>query len=59
MAAGENIAMGQRTPQEVMNAWMNSKGHRENILNASFDTIGVGYYEENGVYYWVQLFIGS
>ena len=59
MAAGENIAMGQRTPQEVMNAWMNSKGHRENILNASFDTIGVGCYEENGVYYWVQLFIGS
>ncbi len=59
MAAGENIAMGQRTPKEVMNAWMNSKGHRENILNTSFDTIGVGCYEENGTYHWVQLFIGS
>ena len=53
-AAGENIAKGQRTPQEVMNAWMNSAGHRANILSASFTTIGVAYY--NGV--WVQEFIG-
>jgi uncharacterized protein, YkwD family len=53
-AAGENIAKGQRSPQEVMNAWMNSSGHRANILNASFTTIGVAYY--NGV--WVQEFIG-
>jgi uncharacterized YkwD family protein len=51
--AGENIAMGQRTPQEVMNGWMNSPGHRANILNPNFDTIGVAYY--NG--YWVQEFI--
>src|SRR5690606_39167025 len=42
--AGENIAKGQKTPQEVMNAWMNSSGHRANILNAKFDSIGVGYY---------------
>ncbi|MFB5675641.1 CAP domain-containing protein [Paenibacillus terreus] len=53
--AGENIAMGQQTPQEVMKDWMNSQGHRENILNPNFTTIGVGYY--NG--YWVQEFIGK
>ncbi|WP_028546127.1 CAP domain-containing protein [Paenibacillus taiwanensis] len=52
--AGENIAKGQRTPAEVMNAWMNSDGHRKNIMNASFTTIGVAYY--NGE--WVQQFIG-
>ncbi|RED65101.1 CAP domain-containing protein [Cohnella lupini] len=51
--AGENIAKGQRTPQEVMTAWMNSSGHRANILGANFTTIGVAYY--NGV--WVQEFI--
>ncbi len=52
-SAGENIAKGQRTPQEVMNAWMNSPGHRQNILNPNFDTIGVGFY--HGA--WVQMFI--
>jgi len=52
--AGENIAMGQRTPQEVMNAWMNSEGHRANILNRNYTSIGVAYY--NGA--WVQEFIG-
>ncbi|WP_276356864.1 CAP domain-containing protein [Cohnella caldifontis] len=52
--AGENIAMGQRTPQEVMTAWMNSSGHRANILNANYTSIGVAYY--NGE--WVQEFIG-
>lgn len=51
--AGENIAKGQRSPQEVMNAWMNSAGHRKNILSPNFTTIGVSYY--NGV--WVQEFI--
>ncbi|MCM3337586.1 CAP domain-containing protein [Paenibacillus sp. MER TA 81-3] len=52
--AGENIAKGQRTPEEVMNAWMNSEGHRKNILNASYTSIGVAYY--NGE--WVQEFTG-
>lgn len=52
--AGENIAKGQRTPQEVMNAWMNSDGHRKNIMSSSFTSIGVAYY--NGV--WVQAFTG-
>lgn len=55
--AGENIAMGQQTPQEVMNAWMNSEGHRANILNKNFTHIGVGYVE-NG-HYWTQEFIGK
>ncbi|ASR47174.1 CAP domain-containing protein [Paenibacillus kribbensis] len=50
--AGENIAMGQKNPQEVMKAWMNSQGHRENILKAEYTQIGVAYY--NG--YWVQEF---
>jgi uncharacterized YkwD family protein len=53
--AGENIAMGQRSPQEVMNAWMNSPGHRQNILNPNYTKIGVAYY--NGE--WVQEFIRS
>lgn len=54
--AGENIAMGQRTPQEVMTAWMNSPGHRANILNTSFKEIGVGV-AKNGTIYWTQQFI--
>ncbi|SES78550.1 uncharacterized protein, YkwD family [Oceanobacillus limi] len=53
--AGENIAKGQKTPQEVMNSWMNSSGHRENILKPEFDSIGVGYYQGA----WVQMFTGS
>lgn len=59
-AAGENIAMGQRTPAEVVNAWMNSKGHRENILNPNFTDIGVGVAKSsNGTLYWTQMFIGK
>lgn len=54
--AGENIAYGQRTPQEVVNAWMNSPGHRANIMNANFGKIGIGVYQKNGVIYWSQLF---
>ncbi|MFA4133027.1 MULTISPECIES: CAP domain-containing protein [unclassified Brevibacillus] len=52
--AGENIAMGQQSPQEVMQQWMNSEGHRQNIMNPDFTKIGVGF--TNG--YWVQEFIG-
>lgn len=56
-SAGENIAWGQRTPEQVMNAWMNSSGHRANIMNPNFTTIGVGYYQNaNGTNYWCQLF---
>ncbi len=53
--AGENIAQGQKTPQEVVTAWMNSEGHRANILSKNFTHIGVGFY--NG--YWAQEFIGK
>lgn len=59
-AAGENIAYGQRSPQEVMNAWMNSPGHRANILSPSYNQIGVGVAKaSNGTYYWTQMFIKS
>lgn len=56
-SAGENIAKGQTTPQAVVNAWMNSAGHRANILNASYTHIGVGYVAEGN--YWTQMFIGK
>ena len=56
-AAGENIAMGQRSPEEVVQAWMNSQGHRENIMNPSFTHIGVGHVATGN--YWTQMFIGK
>ena len=55
--AGENIARGQKSPQAVVTAWMNSSGHRENILNAAYTHIGVGYVA--GGHYWTQMFIGK
>ncbi len=59
-AAGENIAYGQRTPQAVMNDWMNSPGHRSNILSPSYNQIGVGVAKAaNGTFYWTQMFIKS
>ena len=54
--AGENIAMGYATPAAVVNAWMNSSGHRANILNASYTRIGIGYVA--GGNYWTQHFAG-
>lgn len=55
--SGENIAYGQRTPEQVMEGWMNSQGHRANILNSQYTAIGVGYYQDsNGTPYWTQLF---
>ncbi len=59
LVAGENIAAGYSTPEEVMNGWMNSEGHRANILNSSFGQVGIGYYTDpNSGYgtYWVQIF---
>ena len=56
-SAGENIARGQASPQAVVNAWMNSPGHRANILNPSFTRIGVGYVADGR--YWTQMFIGK
>ena len=52
--AGENIAAGYRTPEEVMRGWMNSQGHKANILNPSYTTIAVAVKD----YHWVQIFIG-
>lgn len=54
--AAENIAKGQSTPQAVVNSWMNSSGHRANILNSSYTKIGVGYVKSG--HYWTQMFIG-
>ncbi|TMN22208.1 hypothetical protein FFL34_08755 [Lentibacillus cibarius] len=54
-SAGENIARGQRTPEQVVEGWMNSKAHRNNILNDSFTHIGVGFTKEGN--YWTQMFI--
>ncbi len=54
-SAGENIAKGQASPEAVVNAWMNSQGHRANILNSSFTKIGVGYVSKGR--YWTQMFI--
>jgi uncharacterized YkwD family protein len=57
-AAGENIAKGQKTAQAVMNSWMNSPGHRKNILSEKFTEIGVGLAKNaNGTTYWTQMFI--
>ena len=55
--AGENIARGYATPAAVVDGWMNSSGHRANILNSSFTEIGVGYYADGS--YWTQMFIGK
>lgn len=56
-SAGENIAKGYATPQAVVNGWMNSSGHRANILNANYTQIGVGYV--SGGSYWTQMFISK
>lgn len=59
-AAGENIAMGLKSPSEVMKAWMNSPGHRSNILNSTYNEIGVGLAKDaRGKLYWTQMFIKS
>ena len=54
--AGENIAMGYAAPAAVVAGWMNSEGHRANILNSAYIKIGVGYVADG--HYWTQQFIG-
>lgn len=57
-SSGENIAWGQKTPEAVMKAWMNSSGHRANILNKNYTQIGIGYHvTSSGTPYWTQLFL--
>lgn len=55
---GENIAYGYTSAEAVVNAWINSEGHRANMLNTNFDLIGVGFVNIDGIYYWTQEFIG-
>ena len=59
LSAGENIALGQDTPEAVMEAWMNSEEHRANILSDDFAYIGVGVCVSEGTTYWTQLFTGG
>ena len=55
---GENVAYGYRTPEEVMAGWMASEGHRANILEERYSSIGIGYRKgRDGLTYWVQLFL--
>ena len=54
--AGENIAKGQKTPEEVVTAWMNSEGHRANILNSKYKYLGVGCIKSQNGYAWTQIF---
>lgn len=56
---GENIAMGQTSPANVMSAWNKSAGHHENIISKAYARLGVGIHYENGKYYWVQIFAGD
>ncbi|WP_339251869.1 S-layer homology domain-containing protein [Sporosarcina sp. FSL W8-0480] len=56
-AYGENIAMGQRTPEQAVNGWINSPGHYRNMMNTNFTNIGSGYAtSNNGTTYWVHIF---
>jgi uncharacterized YkwD family protein/spore coat assembly protein SafA len=59
-SAGENIAVGQTSPEQVVKEWMNSPGHRKNILNDTYTYIGAGY-AKGGSYgtYWTQMFISK
>ncbi len=53
---GENIAINYQSSESVMTGWMNSSGHRANILSTNFKSIGIGCFKSNSVYYWVQSF---
>jgi uncharacterized protein YkwD len=54
---GENIAYGQKTPERVVQVWMESPSHRVNILSDRFNYIGIGVTKTGSVYYWSQVFI--
>ena len=55
-ACGENIAYGYQSSVAVMDGWMNSTGHRNNIMNSGYESVGIGCFYYGGTYYWVQLF---
>lgn len=54
---GENIAAGYPTPEDVQAGWMDSPGHRANILDDQYTHVGVGVYDDNGTLYWTQVFV--
>jgi len=56
--AGENLAMGQSSPAQAVRDWMNSPGHRANIMRADYHEIGIGVLRSGGRLYWTQLFLG-
>lgn len=56
---GENIALNQQTPQQVVKCWMNSPAHRKNILNKKFNSVGIGCFKVNGYIYWEQFFVDN
>lgn len=58
VGAAENIAMGQGTPESVVNAWLNSQAHRDNILSSSYTCVGIAHYKHNDIDYWVQVLLG-
>lgn len=58
LSCGENVAYGYRTPEEVMEGWMDSEGHRANILGEKYGSVGIGYFKDgSGQAYWAQLFV--
>lgn len=59
MSCGENIAWGQKTPEEVFNGWWKSTGHHKNMMNPYFSQIGIACAKKGNRLYWVQMFIGT
>ncbi len=57
--SGENIAVGNNTPESVVKSWMGSAGHKANIMSGYYSSIGVGCFKQNGILYWVQCFGGT
>ncbi len=56
---GENIALNQQTPEQVVKCWMNSSAHKKNILNKKFNSVGIGCFKVNGALYWSQFFVDN
>lgn len=56
---GENIALNQQTPEQVVKCWMKSPAHRKNILNKKFNSVGIGCFKVNGYIYWEQFFVDN
>ena len=54
----ENIAKGQGTPESVMNAWLDSQAHKDNVLSSSYTSAGIAHYKQNDIDYWVMILVG-